>query len=135
MKSRSRLNVRRPAFGMAIVLALISFWIYTYFPRKLQRQAVDSLSQRAVAIADVTAFSLSPVLRFHDRVAAVTALTPLRRNPDVRFFVVRDVDGVFESYNDRARASAGPFGEVVRRPVATPGQESETAEPLPILWA
>ena len=136
MRLLSRLAVgTKLALVMTLILAIVSFWIYIYFPEKLQRQAVDALAQRATAIADVTAFSVAPALQHHDRVATASALTALRRNHDLIFFVVRDADGsVFASFNEMVAASAGPFHQPAgqpsaRRPVVTgmtAGEASET---------
>ena len=136
MKLLSRLEVgTKLALVMTLILAIVSFWIYIYFPDKLQRQAVDALAQRATAIADLTAFSIAPALQVHDRVAAAAALTALRRNRDLIFFIVREADGTtFASFNEMVAASVGPFREparepAIRRPIfggMTAGEESQT---------
>jgi diguanylate cyclase (GGDEF)-like protein/PAS domain S-box-containing protein len=136
MKILSRLEVgTKLALVTTLILALFSFWIYIYFPEKLERQAVDALAQRATSIADVTAQTLAPAVERDDPVAIASALTTLRRNRDLTFFIVRDVDGRNEaSFNDMVAASAGPFTESsqsrrARRPVITgmtAGEPSET---------
>jgi len=136
MKLLSRLDVgTKLALVMTLILAVVSLWIFLYFPEKLQRQTVDALGQRATAIADMTAFSIAPALHFHDPVAAAAALAPLRRNRDLIFFMVRDANGSsFASYNDMVAAAAGPFREPSQKPAGrrlvvtgmTNGTESET---------
>src|SRR5262249_35150105 len=136
MRILSRLEVgTKLALVMTLILAVVSIWIYLYFPEKLQRQTVEALAQRATAIADMTAFSVAPALQSHDRVAAAAALTPLRRNRDLIFFVVRDADGSpFASYNDMVAGAARPFRVPSRWPAGrrlvvtgmTGGEASET---------
>src|SRR5256885_852364 len=136
MRLLSRLAVgTKLALVMTLILAVVSLWIYIYFPEKLQRQALAALAQRATAIADVTAFSVAPALHFNDRVAAAAALTALRRNHDLIFYIIRQADGgVFASFNEMVAASAGPFHQAAREPSArrpivtgmTGGEESET---------
>jgi diguanylate cyclase (GGDEF)-like protein/PAS domain S-box-containing protein len=136
MRLLSRLAVgTKLALVMTLILAVVSLWIYTYFPEKIQRQAFDALAQRATAIADVTAFSVAPALQSNDRVGAAAALTALRRNRDLIFYVIRQADGsVFASFNEMVAASAGPFHEAARGPSArrpivtgmTAGEETET---------
>src|SRR2546430_3433368 len=136
MRLLSRLAVgTKLALVMTLILAVVSLWIYIYFPEKLQRQALAALAQRATAIADVTAFSVAPALHFNDRVAAAAALTALRRNHDLIFYIIRQADGgVFASFNEMVAASAGPFHQAAsepsaRRPIVTGmtgGEESET---------
>src|SRR5689334_19010505 len=102
MKLLSRLEVgTKLALVMTLILAIVCFWIYIYFPEKMQRQAVAALAQRATAIADLTAFSVAPALQRHDRVGAAAALAELRRSHDLIFFVVRDAGGApFASFNE-----------------------------------
>lgn len=136
MKLLSRLAVgTKLALVMTLILAVVSVWIYSYFPKKLHAMAVDALAKRATAIADVTAFSVAPALQSHDRVSAAAALTALRRNSDLIFFTVRAADGsTFASFNEMIAASLGPFREPARdaagrRPIVSgmaPGEASET---------
>jgi len=140
MKLLGRLAVgTKLALVMTLILALVSLSIYVYFPVKLQRQAVEALAQRASAIADVTAYSIAPALQNRDRITTAAAVTALRRNPDLIFFVIRDGEGrTFASFNEIVAETAGPFPTpspvpLVRRPVVTgmtTGEESETAGAL-----
>ncbi|PYQ61349.1 MAG: hypothetical protein DMF58_05215 [Acidobacteria bacterium] len=140
MKILSRLAVgTKLALVMTFILALVSLWIYLYFPPRLQREAVKALTQRASAIADLTAFSIAPALQTRDRVATAAALTALRRNPDLTFFMVQDVRGqIFASFNEMVAESAGPFRNPLQEPFArravitgmTMGNGSETTGAL-----
>jgi len=137
MKVLSQLQIgTKLALVMTFILALVSLGIYVYFPARLQRQAVEALTQRASAIADVTAFSTAPGLQNRDRIAVAAAVTALRRNPDLIFFMVRDKNGEpFAVFNEMIASTAGPFAKTgaergMRRPVITgmtPGEQSETA--------
>ena len=120
---------------MTFILALVSLGIYVYFPAKLNRQAVDALAQRASAIAEVTAFSVAPGLQDRDRIEVAAAVSALRRNPDLVFFVVRDKAGEpFAAFNDMIAASSAPLFQPgtkrnVRRPVIrgmSGGEQGET---------
>ena len=136
MRLLSRLDVgTKLALVMTLILAVVSVWIFLYFPEKLQRQTVDALGERSTAIADMTAFSIAPALQTQDRVAAAAALTPLRRNRDLIFFIVRDGDGsTFAAFNDMVASAAGPFRAPSAKPAGrrlvitglTSGDESET---------
>src|SRR5205814_4881735 len=130
MRVLSKLQVgTKLALVMTLILALVSLGIYMYFPARMQRQAIVALTQRATAIADVTAFGIASGLQVRDRVAVSGAVTALRRNPDLVFFVVRDNAGqTFASFNELVASSAEAF----TKPVAdargmTVGERSETA--------
>src|SRR6266487_1664609 len=118
MRVLSRLQVgTKLALVMTLILALVCLGIYLYFPARMQRQAIDALTQRATAIADVTAFGIAPGLQARDRVAVSGAVTALRRNPDLVFFVVRDNAGqTFASFNELVASSAGGFTKAVAQP-------------------
>ncbi|HEY8133305.1 MAG TPA: EAL domain-containing protein, partial [Thermoanaerobaculia bacterium] len=129
MKVLSQLQVgTKLALVMTLILALVSLGIYLYFPAKMQRQAVEALAQRASAIADVTAFGLAPGLQNRDRIAVAAAVTALRRNPDLVFFVVRDKDGEpFAAFNEMVLSTVGPFAKT-GRPVPTGMTEGAPSE-------
>src|SRR5260370_13796952 len=129
MRVLSRLQVgTKLALVMTLILALVSLGIYMYFPARMQRQAIDALTQRATAIADVTAFGVAPGLWARDRVAVSGAVTALPRNPDLVFFVVRDNAGqAFASFNEMVASSAGAFTKPVAQTRGmTVGERSET---------
>ena len=135
MKVLSHLQLgTKLALVMTFILALVSLGIYIYFPARMQRQAVEALAQRASAIADVTAFSVAPGVQNRDRVAVAAAVTALRRNPDLIFFVVRDKNGEpFAAFNEMVASDTGPLvrgaERNVRRAVITgmtAGEQSET---------
>jgi len=86
MPMLSRLQIRtKLALVMTLLLAVMSIAIYVYFPEKLQRQAIDAMTEQARAVADMTAFSVAAPLHENDNIAVVEALTGLRRNPDLVF--------------------------------------------------
>ncbi len=136
MRFLSHLQVgTKLALVMTCILALVSLGIYLYFPARMQRQAIEALTQRASAIADVTAFGVAPGLENRNPVAVAAAVIALRRNPDLVFFVVKDQPGkTFASFNEMVAASAGPFATAPqsrssRQPVITgmpAGEQSET---------
>src|SRR6266566_467690 len=126
MKVLSQLQLgTKLALVMTFILALVSLGIYLYFPARMQRQAVEALAQRASAIADVTAFGLAPGVQNRDRTAVAAAVTVLRRNPDLIFFMVRDKNGeTFAAFNEMVASTVGPFAKPgaprsARQPVIT----------------
>ena len=78
---------------MTAVLAMVSIGAFLYFPAALKRQAIEGVAQKAATVADMAAFSIAPALWSRDRVALAEALTGLRRNPDLVYFVLRDGSG------------------------------------------
>ncbi len=107
----SRLQVgTKLALVMTLILALVSLTIYIYFPAALKRQAIEAVAQQASTISEVAASSLGMGLNSGDRVAVAQAVTALRRNPDLVFFVVRDESGqTFAAFNEMVASAEGPL--------------------------
>lgn len=126
----SRLPIRtKLALVMTLLLAIVSIAIYMYFPEKLQRQAIAALTEQARVVADMTAFSVAAPLQQADNIAVVEALTGLRRNPDLVYFVLRDANGTMvTSFNDEIAANTRVVGESRKRltrsvgMIGTPGE-------------
>lgn len=93
----SRIPIRtKMALVMTVILAVISAAIFLYFPGRLAQQALGAVTQKAAALAEMTAFSAAPGLAADERTAVAGALTGVRRNPDLAFIIVKDRRG--ESY-------------------------------------
>src|SRR5512138_1416082 len=93
---------------MTLVLAVFAVAVFVYFPVRLRKQAVMSLSQKAVTTAAMTANVLANPMRNNDRVGSAEALAVLRRDPDLVYFVVLKPDGVvFAAYNELAAEQSG----------------------------
>lgn len=99
---------------MTAVLAMVSIGAFLYFPAALKRQAIEGVAQKAATVTDMAAFSVAPALWSRDRVALAEALTGLRRNPDLVYFILRDSSGqVFASFNELVAESSRFGGSVL----------------------
>ncbi|HYC61834.1 MAG TPA: EAL domain-containing protein [Thermoanaerobaculia bacterium] len=97
-----RLSIRtKIALLMTFLLAIFSIGVYRYFPDRLHRQIVDSVVQKSAALTRMAAFSVAAGLHDKNPAAVAAALTGLRNNPDLVYFVLLDEQGrVFASFND-----------------------------------
>jgi diguanylate cyclase (GGDEF)-like protein/PAS domain S-box-containing protein len=131
LKMFSRLPIRtKLALVTTVLLALISIAIYAYFPRKLEKQAREAVSEHARTIADMSAFSVAAPMAQGDDIAAVSALAGLRRNPDLVYFTLRDAGGrAITSFNDRVASSVkiSAAEEARGRSVGNVGTPGETS--------
>ena len=96
-----RLTTIRLKFQLLVSLLIftISLFIYLYCPHKFENQAVKSLHDRAISIAEITSYSVSPALVFNDRKSARESLAFLINNSDISYAVVVDRNGdIFASY-------------------------------------
>src|SRR5687767_125637 len=97
-----RLSIRtKIALLMTFLLAIISVVVYRYFPDRLHRQITDAVAQKSAALTSMAAFSVADGLRERNPAAVAAALTGLRNNPDLVYFVLLDEKGeVFASFNE-----------------------------------
>ena len=107
----------RLALVMTAVLAAISLSIFSYLPAGLERQAFNALKQKAAALGQMTASTLSPQLEEHDRPGVAEALTAVRNNPDLVFLVVEDEKGQrFATFSDLL-ADESDYKHIDMRPI------------------
>jgi signal transduction histidine kinase/CheY-like chemotaxis protein len=76
-----------------ILVALICVFIYTYFPLKLEKQAIQSIADKARSINDMTAFNVSSTLLFEDKNDMQEILKGVKQNQDLAYLVVLNHNG------------------------------------------
>ena len=120
MKIVSRLSIRtKIALLMTFVLAIVSIAVYLYFPRRLHEQIVGAVVQKSAALTEMAATSVADGLATRDRSAVAAAVTGIRSNPDLVYFVLLDDSGaVFASYNELV-AQNGAFQQLPMTAVLT----------------
>jgi PAS domain S-box-containing protein len=131
MKIVSRLSIRtKIALLMTFVLAIVSIAVYLYFPRRLHEQIVGSVVQKSAALTEMAATSVADGLATGNRSAVAAALTGIRSNPDLVYFVLVDQSGaVFASYNELV-AQHGDFRQLPMTDVLTPPRALQAGEVL-----
>ena len=83
-----------------ILVALICVFIYTYFPLKLEKQAIRSIADKARGINDMTAFNVSSTLLFEDKNDMQEILDGVKQDRDLAYLVVLNHNGeVFSAIN------------------------------------
>lgn len=79
--------------SITLLLTVISLFIFLYFPGKFKKLEMESLIVRARSIGEMTAFSSSSALFFHDEESARESLNTLKANTDITFVAVVDESG------------------------------------------
>jgi diguanylate cyclase (GGDEF)-like protein/PAS domain S-box-containing protein len=122
------------AVMMTGILAVIAIGIYLYFPARLHEQIVDSVVQKAAALTHTTALGVAEDLQQGNRTAVAAALTGIRSNPDLAYFILTDQRGaIFASFNELiARDSQYATIEMspLQRPQRVLQAGSSTASPV-----
>ena len=76
--------------AFSILMLGIAAFISAFFPKRLERQAIAAVIDKAEAIREMTAYSLGAALYFGDTLAVGEVLQGAARRPDVHLLVVRD---------------------------------------------
>ena len=88
------------SFVFSFVLAIISLFIYLYFPAGFAEKQFQNLFNRTQIIAEMTSYTIAPALFFDDTTAANNALASARQNTDIAYLVLLNGAGrVFIAHN------------------------------------
>lgn len=87
-------------FLIAVLIIIISGFIFAFFPSKVEFLLIESLEERVQSIAKMTAYSVRAALDFGSKYDIENAFTVARQNKDIEFMVLKDAFGeVVYSYN------------------------------------
>ncbi|HEY0158736.1 MAG TPA: EAL domain-containing protein [Thermoanaerobaculia bacterium] len=117
----ANLSIRtKIALLMTVLLAIVSVAVYLFFPARLHQQIVDSVVQKSAALTRMAAFSVADGLQERNQPAVAAALTGIRSNPDLVYFLLLDAAGQpFASFNERIAREAG-FQQIAMRTIDAP---------------
>ncbi|MBN2412710.1 HAMP domain-containing protein [candidate division KSB1 bacterium] len=88
------------ALVVSFLIAVISLFIYFYFPQKLEKEEIKVYEEKSRAIAEMTAYSISPALFFHDIENINEVINSSKQNKDLVFFIVVDeYENIVAHYN------------------------------------
>lgn len=102
------LNIRTKLFVViSILIALISLFVYLYFPRQYEIQATKAIAAKANNITQMTAFSLSAALVFTDIPEIEEVFKNTKQNKDLVYIILLDTSGKeIASFNNRQAEQA-----------------------------
>lgn len=84
----------------SLLIALISIFIYTYFPQELEAKAREAIAERARNVGVMMAYNISLALREEDRPTVCKAVMTAKRDPELEYMMVVDTSGnVIASHN------------------------------------
>lgn len=76
-----------------LLVAVISVFIFLYFPARLRSQALEAIKNRSQTTSEFLAFSLSPALVFNDSKTASETADAVKQNQDIAWIIVHDARG------------------------------------------
>jgi diguanylate cyclase (GGDEF)-like protein/PAS domain S-box-containing protein len=92
----------RLALATSVFVAVISLFIYFYFPERLRRQATTLVSDEAYSVTTMAAISVASNLSDQNRPAVYHTLSELQQNRDIAWIVLFHLDDratPFATYN------------------------------------
>jgi signal transduction histidine kinase/FixJ family two-component response regulator len=83
-----------------LIVSLIGIFMVLYFPSRFHDKTFAALEEKAISIADMLAFNISPGLEFGDVEMVYEAIEGAKINKDLDYIIVYDIEQKqFASYN------------------------------------
>ena len=76
-----------------LLIGVISVFIFTFFPARLENQATEAVIAKAQTIAEMMAYSISPALFFEDSENIENVFKSAKQNKDLVYIVLVDNSG------------------------------------------
>ena len=91
---------------LSVLIFSVAVFISLYFPAKRKSSLIISYESKAIVIAKMTAFTISPALFFNDKISCEEAFDNAKQNDEVLYIVIEKYDskdisnsGYFTSFN------------------------------------
>ena len=115
----------------SLIFALISLFIYWYFPRQLERKATDAITERARSMATMMAYNVSVAIEDEDRPTVCAVVIGAKQNPDLDYVMVFDSAGNVVATFDSVRALAASYADAdFADRISEDGLTYQTAMPI-----
>ena len=100
MKNKKYFSIKfKLTFVNTILFALISLFVFYYFPMKFQEERFKSLKEKANSITKIASYGVSSGLYFDDYDASEEEIESLLNNEQIRYVVIMKEDSIFYEYN------------------------------------
>lgn len=98
------------ALALALLVA-VSVFVAWFFPMRQERQMSEYLNQKALVLAQVTAYGTASGMVFDDTVSVNNALAGVRTLPDVQFALAYNTQGIL--MGEVKQRNAAPYQQVI----------------------
>ncbi len=82
-----------------LILAVISLFVYYYFPQKFQNENLRSLQEKANSIAKIAAYGISSGLYFEDANSSDEEIETLIQHEEIVYVIIFKDDSLYYEYN------------------------------------
>lgn len=126
------LNIRTKLFiVISILIAVISLFVYLYFPRKYEIQATEAIAAKANSITQMTAFGLSAALFFTDITIIEEVFETTKQNKDLVYIILLDTSGKeIASFNNKRADQANYLEAKSKNYISPDGMTFGTVSPI-----
>lgn len=126
------LNIRTKLFAaISILIAVISLFVYLYFPNQYENQATEAIAAKANSITQMTAFSLSAALVFTDILIIEEVFKNTKQNKDLVYIILLDISGKeIASFNKRQADQANYLEAKSKNYISPDGMTLGTMSPI-----
>lgn len=100
-----------------LLIALISLFVYYYFPMKFEEERLVSLQEKANAVAKIAAYGISSGLYIEDYEASQDEIELLIKNEEIRYVVIFKDDSLYYEYNTFT-AVLSDYKNVEKQPIS-----------------
>ncbi len=115
----------------SLIIAIISLFIYWFFPSRLEQQALSALGEKANTIAMMTAYNIAPAFESDDRPAISAIVLSAKQNRELDYVMILDDVGNIIATFDSTRAIELNFGDVdFKEKISSDGLTFQTVAPI-----
>ena len=126
------LNIRTKLFAaVSILIAVISLFVYLYFPRQYEIQATEAIAAKANSITQMTAFGLSAALFLTDIPIIKDVFESTKQNKDLVYIILLDTSGKeIVSFNNKRADQANYLEAKSKNYISPDGMTFGTVSPI-----
>ncbi len=100
MKSKLFISLKiKLTIIISILVAAISLFVFFYFPHKFELERLESLKEKADAVAKIAAYGVSSGLYIEDKETSNEEIETLIQNEAIRYVVIWKDDSLYYDYN------------------------------------
>lgn len=120
--------------GITCLIALIALFVFLYFPHALRERALDAVAAKALAIGQMTAFSMAPGLQEENWSQVHEAMVVARQHEAVVYLVLTDTAGTALAAFNQQRAKRAAYQHPGTPPNGPSPDGTVYRASAPVLW-
>lgn len=115
----------------SLIIALISLFIYWFFPARLEQQALAALGEKAITIATMMAYNIGPAIQADDRPVVCDIVLSAKQNRDLDYVMVLNERGEAIASFDSVKAISLEYSDVdFQERISSDGLTYQTVAPI-----